>query len=176
MPGAKASLIALALGLMTLTAGATQVEPVESGSGAENARNTAQLTVAGISGNINLRSFSLGNERAETAVGAPTAKFAPKLLTIVKGTDANTPRLFNFAATGRNLATVTLVSAAAGISQAVTYTFSNASILAHRVSDRGRPTDGQPLEEVTFTYSRVQISAGSPVVTSCFDFVQNASC
>lgn len=111
----RVGVIVLAAGLMTtLHAGAAQVVPVESGTGAENARNTAQLTVAGITGNINLRSFSLGAERAETTPGTPTGRLAPKLLTIVKGTDTNTPRLFSLAATGRSITTVTLVSAAAG--------------------------------------------------------------
>ena len=173
---ARLSVVVLAGGVMTtLHAGATQVEPVESGTGAENARNTAQLTVASISGNINLRSFSLGGERAETT----GARLTPKLLTIVKGTDSNTPRFFGLAATGQRITTMTLVSTAAGISQSVTYTFGNATIVAHRVSDRGRPTDAQALEEVTFSYTRLSISTaapGAPTVTSCFDFASNTNC
>lgn len=164
------------LALVSLDVGAAPVTPVESGTGAENGRNVATVTIAGVAGMspFSVRSFSLGGDRPEPTGGTGAARFIPRLLTLVKPLDTNTPAFFGLATGGNNINTITLSVPATGISAAATYTFSNALVIADNASDKGRPTSAQGLEEVSFSYRRLQVQVGN--VTRCFDFASATGC
>lgn len=162
--------------LVALDAGAAPVTPVESGTGAENGRNVATVTIAGVAGisPFAVRSFSVGGDRPEPTSGAGAGRFIPRLFTLVKPIDTNTPAFFGLATSGSNINTITLSVPATGISAAATYTFSNALVIADNTSDKGRTTSAQGLEEVSFSYRRLQVQVGN--VTRCFDFASGTSC
>lgn len=164
-----------ALGLVALDTGAAPVAPVESGAGAENGRNVATVNLPGIAGitPFSVRSFSLGGERPESTAGS-LGRFIPKLLTLVKPIDGNTPALFALATGGNNINTLTITVPAAGVSAAITYTLSGLVVIGDSHSDKGRATSGQSLEEVSFTYRRLQMQVGN--VVRCFDFGNSTSC
>jgi hypothetical protein len=164
------------LAFLALDVGAAPVVPVESGTGAENGRNVATVNLPGAAGitQFSARSFSFGGERPEPTAGGGAARLAPRLLTIVKPIDSNTPAFFNLATGGNNINTITLTVPATGISAAATYTFTNSSVIADNHSDKGRPTSSQELEEVSFTYRRLQVQVGN--VVRCFDFGTATAC
>lgn len=161
-----------AAGFVALDALAFVPSAIDSGTGAENGRVVGQLTVSGISGSMSVRSFTWGGQRPE---GVSSAKFTQGQLVIGKSVDSTTSfQLFNLAARGTNIATVTLTVPATGTSVATTYTLTNATIVSYTNSDKGRPTGGQPIEQVAFFYQRVRMTAGTTV--TCWDFPTGTPC
>lgn len=54
-----------------------------------------------------------------------------------------------------------------------TVVLTNAVIAAYTQSDTGRPTSGQPTEQVTFTYQRIRVTTGAAV--TCYDFTTHTA-
>jgi type VI protein secretion system component Hcp len=122
---------------------------------------------------FSVRSFSFGGDRPEPVGGTGAGRFAPRLLTLVKPIDSNTPAFFALATNGTIVNTISVTVPATGIS-AATYTFTGSSVISDNHSDKGRSASGQELQEVSFSYRRLQVQVGN--VSRCFDFGSATAC
>jgi type VI protein secretion system component Hcp len=169
--------LALTLALVAATpyafAYAGTIPTVESGSGSVNARVVGSFFASGLMLKpANVRSFRWGlTAPATPGTGRPT--FAA--LSVVKAIDVETPGIMVHAAASRHFDTATLDVYASGTTTVLArYQFTDVTVSSVTHADPGRPTGGEPLEELTITYHRIQITVGAS--TTCWDLASNARC
>jgi hypothetical protein len=170
------------LGLLAATAGlpllphsahAVTAPPIDSGTGGANGRIVGRLMVPEIDGGkpIDVRSFRWGLFRPLPVTGKAT--FAD--LSAVKAVDRLSPALMVDTASGRHYTSVTLEVFVPGTTDVfLTYRLTDVIITAQTHADAGRPTDGLPLEELTFNYTRIEITVGA--ATGCWDVGSGKPC
>jgi type VI protein secretion system component Hcp len=150
---------------------------VESGTGGENARVVGRVSGGVLSTTVNVRSFRWGATLALAPIGSGGGIGKPAFadLTFAKAIDLNSPALMGALANGLHSPAMTLEVFSAGSTNVlVKYELSGVLVVGVTTGDRGRSNGGQPIEEVSVTYSRIQTTVGA--VTVCYDVVRAERC
>jgi type VI protein secretion system component Hcp len=171
--------LALAVTLVTASlrpspaAAAVFVPYVDSGGSGMNNRNVGRITIANFnSGNaINVRSFRWGI----TSAGNPAAKPQFSDLSVVKVVDSVSPATMAAATTAQRFATVTLEVFTPGTTTVfATYTVENAVFTGLVNADAGRTSGGQPLEEMSLSFTRITVNVNG--VSRCWNLPTGTQC
>jgi type VI secretion system secreted protein Hcp len=126
-------------------------------------RAIGQLTVGGIAGTMDVRSFNWGLTAPASAgaAGAGAGKVTFDSFTVVKSADEASPALFLAAAKGLHFASVK-ISLAGG---KYVLTLTDATIVGLHPGQLGAPNDTL-LEEVSFMGAKIQLEAQTPKGTT----------
>jgi type VI protein secretion system component Hcp len=159
-------------------AAAAPAPVVESGTGGENARTIGRVTGGAFTTTASVRSFRWGASLVlagpiGSGGGVGKAVFAD--LTFAKAIDSNSPGLMGAVGSGLHSPTMSLEIFAAGSTNVlIRYDLRDVLVVGVTTGDRGRSNGGQPIEEVSVTYARIQTTVGA--VTVCHDVARNAPC
>lgn len=167
------ALVAAAWLIPTLAA-AAPAPFVDSGSGAANARTVGRVT--GVFSSVtNVRSFRWGATLAVSSTGVPSGKPAFADVSFTKVIDQQSPQLLVSLVQGTHLPNVTLEVFQPGSSTVqVKYELSDVLVVGATHADPGRNNGGQPLEEVSLTFTKIQVTSGN--VVFCYDIARAARC
>jgi type VI secretion system Hcp family effector len=157
------------------------------GPGAPNKQNNGSVVVTAAvqgqipsDGTIAILSYQWSGLQTPTdqATGQAAGKVQLGQFTFTKVVDSATPKLFVAEATNEHLSTIVVTVAPQGSDTLETLKFSNAAITSIQQGVTGAAGD-LPLEQVTFTFSKVELdaasssSSGGGTVTGGFDLATN---
>lgn len=173
---ATLSTAVVATWLVPTLVGAATAPTVDSGSGAPSARTVGRITglLPGTSNN-NVLSFRWAATMPVSSSGVPSGKPTFADVSFTRAIDNQSPQLLVSLAQGTHFSAVSIQIFQPGTTTVqVRYDLSDVLIVGSNNADPGRNNGGQPLEEISLTFSKIQVTSG--VVVFCYDRASGTRC